>query len=371
MLRQTLHSLLYRNFIRPVLFCLDAEKSHDLTLSLLSKTQRTALRSLYQQPKVDDPVELLGLSFPNKVGLAAGLDKNAACIDAFEAMGFGFIEVGTVTPLAQSGNPKPRMFRIVQKNALINRFGFNNLGLQSFITNVERAQCKSSSAKSKVLIGLNIGKNAVTPIEDATSDYLICLKEVYPYADYVTINISSPNTKNLRSLQSDAALDELLQSLEVERAKLMKVHAKRVPMFLKIAPDLDGDQMKVIAQSLQRVSSISKANSNEAPDSAGYWGLIATNTTLSRAAVEGLPNADQTGGLSGAPVLEASNAVIQQMRELLGPDFVIIGVGGIMSAKDAVSKLRAGANLVQIYSGLIYAGPSLVSEVAQALKSVS
>jgi dihydroorotate dehydrogenase len=371
MLLSTLHKQLYRNFIRPVLFCLDPEKSHDLTLNFLRQTQRTALRSLYRQPKVHDPVELLGLSFPNKVGLAAGLDKNAACIDAFEAMGFGFIEVGTVTPLAQSGNPKPRLFRITQKNALINRFGFNNLGLQSFITNVQRAQCQSSSVKSKVLIGLNIGKNAVTPIEQAASDYLICLKEVYPYADYVTINISSPNTKNLRSLQSDAALDELLQSLEEERTKLMKEHARRVPMFLKIAPDLESDQMKVIAQALQKVSSISKANSDDEPDSAGFWGLIATNTTLSRTAVEGLHNADQTGGLSGAPVLEASNKVIQEMRGLLGPDFVIIGVGGIMSAQDAVSKIKAGANLVQIYSGLIYAGPSLIGEVAQALKSVS
>jgi dihydroorotate dehydrogenase len=290
------------------------------------------------------------LKFPNRVGLAAGLDKNARCIDALGAMGFGFVEVGTVTPKAQPGNPKPRMFRLPQANALINRLGFNNDGLDAFISNVQRA---SFRRKGRIL-GLNIGKNAATPIESATSDYLACLAGVYPHADYVAINISSPNTSNLRSLQSDAALDALLSAIAAEREALAARHGRRVPIFVKIAPDLDEAQIDVIAATLKRH---------------GMDGVIATNTTISREAVQGLPHAQETGGLSGAPVLEASNRVIRRLRSTLGPQFPIIGVGGIFSAKDAQSKIEAGADVVQIYTGLIYRGPALVDEVARGLKN--
>ncbi len=368
-------NFLYSRVVRPLLFSFDGETAHDITLKFLSSTQHTLLRTLYRQSRVDNPVELLGLTFPNRVGLAAGLDKNAQCIDAFDQMGFGFIEVGTVTPLAQAGNPKPRMFRIEQANALINRFGFNNLGLEVFLNNVKQAQLKNQIDPTKktknlrsppMLIGLNVGKNALTPMEDARADYLIGLREVYPYADYVTINISSPNTKNLRSLQNDEALEQLLMSLEGERLKLAKIHTKNVPLFLKIAPDLDDSQIEVIANTLKRVSASGLSQNSSSP---AAWGLIATNTTLSRSAVEGLRHADETGGLSGSPVFESSNRVIRQMRALLGPEFVIIGVGGIMSAKDALEKIKAGANLVQIYTGLIYKGPGLIQEIAYALKA--
>jgi len=360
--------------MRPILFWMDAETAHDITLRFLSLTQHTFMRGLYRQERIYNPVELLGLTFPNKVGLAAGLDKNAQCIDAFDQMGFGFIEVGTVTPLAQPGNPKPRMFRIEQSNALINRFGFNNLGLQIFLDNVKNAQFNTQNAFvkntknhiSRMLIGLNIGKNALTPIDEASSDYLIGLREVYPFADYVTVNISSPNTKNLRSLQNDEALEQLLMGLEGERLTLAKTNNKHVPLFLKIAPDLDDSQIEVIANALKRVSSQALCDT---PSSPCAWGLIATNTTLSRAAVEGLRHAEEVGGLSGSPVFESSNNVIRKMRALLGPQFAIIGVGGIMSAKDALEKIKAGANLVQIYTGLIYRGPGLVQEIAQELKA--
>ena len=381
MFSSSIHHFFYSKLIRPLLFSLDAERAHDLTLFFLKKTQNTILSALYRQARTSDPVELLGLKFPNKVGLAAGLDKNAACIDAFSSMGFGFVEVGTVTPLAQSGNPTPRMFRIPEKAALINRLGFNNLGTQTFIDNIKRAQYHKlrtkPSEKTPMLLGLNIGKNAATPIEDAASDYLICLRDVYPFADYVTINISSPNTKNLRSLQNDETLEQLLMTLENERALLEKSNNKHVPLFLKIAPDLDDAQIEVIANTLIKVSKSSvEATTFGAPIGGAFhgpakpqsWGLIATNTTLSREAVTGLTHSDESGGLSGGPVFESSNRVIKAMRTRLGPDFAIIGVGGICCAKDALEKIKAGANLVQIYTGLIYRGPCLVSEIAQALK---
>lgn len=351
-------SLIPYQLARPFLFGLDPEAAHDLTMAGLARTQGTPLAWAYTQARVSDPVTLAGLTFPNRVGLAAGLDKNARCIDGLAAMGFGFVEVGTVTPLAQSGNPKPRMFRIPEKQALINRLGFNNEGLEAFIANVKRSQlhsCLRSSGKDKPLIlGLNIGKNAATPIDNATSDYLKCLEGVYPYADYITVNISSPNTKNLRALQSDAALDGLLGALAARRAELAEQHGKRKPLFLKIAPDLDADQVKVIAATLQHHQ---------------IDGVIATNTTISREAVMGLAHAEETGGLSGAPVLEASNQVIRQLRAALGAGYPIIGVGGVMSGADAVSKIKAGADLVQIYTGLIYQGPALVKEAALALKN--
>jgi len=338
---------------RAMLFRLDPEAAHDLTIDMLARTQNTPLACAYSTPRVEDPVTVAGLTFPNRVGMAAGLDKNARCIDGLGAMGFGFVEVGTVTPLAQPGNPRPRMFRLPAANALINRLGFNNDGLDAFLANVQRASFRRKGG-SPLLLGLNIGKNATTPIERATDDYLIGLSGVYPHADYVTINISSPNTKNLRALQSDEALDALLGAIATRREQLAQQHGKRVPVFVKIAPDLDEDQVKVIAATLLRHR---------------MDGVIATNTTLSREAVSGLPHAQEAGGLSGAPVLEASNRVIRQLRAALGRDYPIIGVGGILSAADAVSKIEAGADLVQIYTGLIYQGPALVKEAALAIRA--
>ena len=341
-------------FARPFLFGLDPEHAHELTIAGLERTQNTPLACVYGGSRVEDPVTLAGLKFPNKVGLAAGLDKNARCIDGFASMGFGFVEVGTVTPKAQPGNPKPRMFRLPARDALINRLGFNNDGLDAFLANVQRARFrKSAGSKAPMLLGLNIGKNAATPIERATDDYLQCLEGVYPHADYVTINISSPNTANLRTLQSDEALDALLGTLAERRKSLAAQQGRQVPLFVKIAPDLDESQVAVIAATLKRH---------------GMDGVIATNTTLSREAVAGLPHANEAGGLSGAPVREASNRVIAQLRGALGKAFPIIGVGGVMSAADAKAKIAAGADVVQIYTGLIYRGPGLVREAASALK---
>ena len=339
---------------RPFLFGLDAETAHELTMASLAGTQGTPLSLAYCGTRIDDPVEMAGLKFPNRVGLAAGLDKNARCIDGLAAMGFGFVEVGTVTPLAQAGNPKPRMFRLTQASALINRLGFNNDGLDAFLANVVRSRVRARGGNNPLVLGLNIGKNAATPIENAIDDYLICLTGVYPHADYVTVNISSPNTKNLRALQSDEALDALLGQIAERREVLAREHGKRVPLFVKIAPDLDQQQVEVIAATLKRH---------------GMDGVVATNTTLSRDAVKGMRHAEEAGGLSGAPVLEASNRVIGQLRSALGSGFPIIGVGGVMSAADAVSKIKAGADVVQIYTGLIYSGPALVADAARAIKA--
>lgn len=337
---------------RAFLFNLDPEAAHDLTLNQLAQTQNTFLDRAYRQPWIADPIQLAGLNFPNRVGMAAGLDKNARCIDGLGAMGFGFVEVGTVTPLAQPGNEKPRMFRLPEAKALINRLGFNNQGLDAFVSNVKKSRFRSQGR----LLGLNIGKNAATPIERATDDYLIGLSGVYEHADYVTVNISSPNTKNLRSLQTDEALDQLLSALNERKLALADQHQKRVPVFLKIAPDLDDDQITVIATSLLKHQ---------------MDGVIATNTTLSRDAVKGMQHGDEAGGLSGAPVLAGSNRVIRLLRQHLGAQFPIIGVGGILTGYDAVSKIEAGADVVQIYTGLIYKGPALVHEVAKALRQLS
>jgi dihydroorotate dehydrogenase len=334
---------------RPFLFGLDPEQAHDLTLAALARIQHTPLVCAVTQPRVDDPVVVAGLRFPNRIGLAAGLDKNGRCIDGLGAMGFGFIEVGTVTPQPQPGNPKPRMFRLPQARALINRLGFNNDGLQAFLANVQRA---TRFRQRGGILGLNIGKNAVTPIERAVDDYLLCLDGVYPHADYVTVNISSPNTQNLRALQSDAALDALLGAVRERQLVLARRHGREVPVFVKIAPDLDDTQVEVIGQSLRR------------HDMAG---VIATNTTIARDAVAQLPHGGEAGGLSGAPVFAASNRVIAQFRAVLGPGFPIIGVGGVMSGADARAKIAAGADLVQIYTGFIYQGPELVTESARAL----
>ena len=337
---------------RAFLFNLDPEAAHDLTLNQLAQTQNTFLDRAYRQPWIADPIQLAGLNFPNRVGMAAGLDKNARCIDGLGAMGFGFVEVGTVTPLAQPGNAKPRMFRLPEAKALINRLGFNNQGLDAFVSNVKKSRFRSQGR----LLGLNIGKNAATPIERATDDYLIGLSGVYEHADYVTVNISSPNTKNLRSLQTDEALDQLLSALNERKLALADQHQKRVPVFLKIAPDLDDDQIAVISASLLKHQ---------------MDGVIATNTTLSRDAVKGMQHGDEAGGLSGAPVLAGSNRVIRLLRQHLGAQFPIIGVGGILTGYDAVSKIEAGADVVQIYTGLIYKGPALVHEVAKALRQLS
>lgn len=358
-------SLLPYAVARPFLFSLDPEAAHELTLASIAKLQHSPLTCVYGEPRVHDPYTLAGLQFPNRVGLAAGLDKNARCIDGLAAMGFGFVEVGTVTPKAQAGNPKPRMFRLPKAQALINRLGFNNEGLDAFIANVKLARFRQQNGISPMLLGLNIGKNASTPIERAIDDYLICLDGVYPHADYVTVNISSPNTQNLRSLQSDAALDALLGAVAERRELLAQRHGRRIPVFVKIAPDLDDTQVEIIATTLMRYG----ADSDGVATSA--FGVIATNTTLSREAVAGMRHAQETGGLSGAPVLQASNRVIRQLRACLGKSFPIIGVGGVLSAEDAVSKIQSGANLVQIYTGLIYQGPSLVWESARAIHALA
>ncbi|MFT7772590.1 quinone-dependent dihydroorotate dehydrogenase [Roseateles sp.] len=334
---------------RPFLFGLDPEQAHELTLGAIARLQNTPAQALWCGERISDPVTLAGLRFPNRVGLAAGLDKNGRCIDGLGAMGFGFIEVGTVTPKGQPGNDKPRMFRLPEANALINRLGFNNEGLPSFIANVQRAH---SFRKAGGVLGLNIGKNAATPIENAADDYLLGLEGVHAHADYVTVNISSPNTKNLRALQSDAALDALLGALQQRKQQLDAQSGRHVPMFVKIAPDLEEAQVAIIAQTLT-------AN--------GIDGVIATNTTVARDAVQGLQHADETGGLSGAPVFEASNRVIRLLRAALPAGYPIIGVGGVMSAENAGAKIDAGADLVQIYTGLIYKGPALVSACAKAL----
>lgn len=355
-------SLLPYALARPFLFGMDPEAAHERTLDALARFQNSPMACLWSESRIDDPVTVAGVRFPNRVGLAAGLDKNARCIDGLAAMGFGFVEVGTVTPKGQPGNPRPRMFRLPAANALINRLGFNNEGLEAFLANVQCSRSRKADGQG-MRLGLNIGKNASTPIENATSDYLTCLEAVYPHADYVTVNISSPNTKNLRSLQSDEALDALLHAVSERREQLAQRTSRRIPVFLKIAPDLDDSQIAVIAETLRRYGTGADGTAT------GNLGVIATNTTLSRDAVRGLPHAEEAGGLSGAPVLEASNRVIRALRTALGPSFPIIGVGGVMSAADAVSKIKAGADLVQIYTGLIYRGPALVREAASAIKS--
>jgi dihydroorotate dehydrogenase len=337
---------------RPFLFGLDAERAHEVTLDAIAALQGTPLQRLWWQPRIDDPVQVAGLKFANRIGLAAGLDKNGRCIDGLGAMGFGFVEVGTVTPKAQPGNPKPRLFRLPQAHALINRLGFNNDGLPAFIDHVRRSRSFRSGGG---VLGLNIGKNATTPIEHAVDDYLLGLEGVFPHADYVTVNISSPNTKDLRSLQNDTALDALLSALVSRRAALSRALGRQVPLFLKIAPDLDEAQLRLIAAAVRRH---------------GVDGVIATNTTVARDAVQGLPHAGESGGLSGAPVFEASNRTIRVLRAELGRAVPIIGVGGVLSGADACAKLQAGADLVQIYTGLIYKGPALVNECARAMRAL-
>jgi dihydroorotate dehydrogenase len=343
-----LSSLPYR-LARPLLFRLDPERAHELTLDAIARLQDSGARNLWARPRIADPVTAAGLRFPNRIGLAAGLDKNGRCIDGLGAIGFGFVEVGTVTPLAQPGNPRPRIFRLPEHQALINRLGFNNGGLAAFIANVQRSTRFRAGGG---ILGLNIGKNAATAIENAAADYLIGLDGVYPHADYVAVNISSPNTSGLRSLQGDGALAALLARLLARRTVLAHEHGRAVPIFVKIAPDLDDTQIGVIARTLKE---------------AGVDGVIATNTTLAREAVAGHRLGAQVGGLSGAPLRVAAENVVRRLRAELGTGFPIIGVGGVMSGADAVARLAAGADLVQIYTGLIYQGPALVEECALAM----
>ncbi len=334
--------------LRPLLFSLDPETAHHVTLDGLQTAHRLGLAPLFVCPTAAAPRTVMGLTFPNPVGLAAGMDKNGDYIDALAALGFGFIEIGTVTPRPQPGNPKPRLFRLPQANAIINRMGFNNDGVDKLIANVKRAGYRG-------ILGINIGKNADTPIENAADDYLLCLRKVYAHASYVTVNISSPNTKNLRQLQGEDALNNLLALLKAEQQKLADAHGKYVPIALKIAPDMEGEQIAQIARLLvqHRID-----------------GVIATNTTLSREGVENLPHGAETGGLSGAPVREKSTAVIRQLAAELRGALPIIGVGGILGGADAAEKIKAGATLVQLYSGLIYRGPALVGECCAAIRNL-
>ena len=331
--------------IKPFLFQLDAEFAHDISLKGLKLAEKSGVLALYPTAPICAPREVMGLTFPNAVGLAAGLDKNGAVIDGMAKLGFGFIEVGTVTPRPQPGNAKPRLFRVKEAQGIINRFGFNNLGVDNLVENVK-------AAKYKGVLGINIGKNFDTPNERAVDDYLICMQKVYAYASYITVNISSPNTKNLRDLQAAEALSSLLASLKLEQKKLAEKHGIYVPMTLKIAPDLTKEQVIEIADLLIQHQ---------------IDGVIATNTTLNRDAVKGMQNADETGGLSGGPVKNQSTVVIQQLAKQLQGALPIIGVGGILTGANAAEKIAAGASLVQVYSGLIYQGPALVHEVCRAI----
>ncbi|GHB04866.1 quinone-dependent dihydroorotate dehydrogenase [Modicisalibacter luteus] len=331
------------SLVRSLLFRLDAETAHGFSLSMLDAIHR--LRLTGTQARVDDPVEIMGLKFPNRVGLAAGLDKNADHLDALGALGFGFVEVGTVTPKPQPGNPKPRLFRLPEQGAIINRMGFNNAGVDHLVRNVQRSHYDG-------IIGINIGKNLTTPVERAVDDYTICLQRVHAHAHYVAVNISSPNTPGLRNLQFGEHLDNLLGALREQCSRLDRESGRRVPLAVKIAPDMDDNETALVAKAL-------KAN--------GIDAVIATNTTVSRDAVIGLPNAEEQGGLSGRPVFEPSNTVVRALRRHL-PSMPIIGVGGIDSGETAHGKRDAGADLVQLYSGFIYRGPALVAECAKALK---
>jgi len=334
---------------RPLLFALNAETAHNLTLPALRRAASLGLTAAVRKP-APDPRVVMGLTFPNPVGLAAGLDKDGAYIDGLAALGFGSIEVGTVTPRAQPGNPKPRMFRLPAKNAIINRMGFNNGGVDAFVANVQSSKFYQNK---EGILGLNIGKNAATPIEDAVDDYLHCLEKVYPYASYVTVNISSPNTKNLRQLQGASELDALLSQLKASQLRLADQHKRYVPLTLKIAPDVDAEQIKNIADALLRHK---------------IDGVIATNTTTSHRMVDRVKYGNEVGGVSGEPVFDLSNIVIRALKAEVGDELPIIGVGGIMCGKDAAQKMKLGASLVQVYTGLIYAGPALVRDCANEIR---
>lgn len=331
--------------MRNAMFKLDAEKAHHLGLSGLAAMEMTGLSSLIYPKVATSPVRVMGLDFPSPVGLAAGLDKNGDYIEALAAVGFGFVEIGTVTPRPQPGNPKPRLFRVPEAEGIINRMGFNNLGVDHLVEQVKIAQ-------TDALIGINIGKNFDTPVENAVDDYLIGLNKVYSYADYVTINISSPNTPGLRTLQFGESLNQLLSTLKEQQTALSQQHQRYVPMAVKVAPDLAAHEVEELAQAFAQHE---------------IDAVIATNTTMSRLGVEGLPNGDEAGGLSGRPVFEKSTEVVRQFKQALPENLPIIAAGGIMSGEDALEKLDAGASLVQIYSGFIYQGPKLVSDIVSSI----
>ena len=331
--------------VRPALFKLDPERAHELTFQQLRFMNGTPLEMFYRQNLPSRPVTCMGLTFKNALGLAAGLDKNAECIDAFAAMGFGFVEVGTVTPRAQAGNDKPRMFRLVEAGGIINRMGFNNLGVDHLVENVKKARFNG-------VLGINIGKNKDTPVEQGKDDYLICMEKVYAHAGYIAINISSPNTPGLRSLQYGEALDDLLSSIKQKQKELEQRHLKYVPLAVKIAPDLSEEELIQVADSLIRHQ---------------IDGVIASNTTLDRSLLSGLKHAEEEGGLRGRPVQSRSTAVIQRLSQELQGRLPIIGVGGIDSLTAAREKIAAGATLVQIYSGFIYQGPGLIKDIVTHL----
>jgi dihydroorotate dehydrogenase len=334
------------SLIRPLLFRLEPETAHHVTLNALRTGHRLGLSALFPKPVVNRPRRVMGIDFPNPVGLAAGLDKNGDCIDGLAMLGFGFIEIGTVTPRPQLGNPAPRMFRIPQAQAIINRMGFNNKGIDYLVERVRQARYRG-------VLGINIGKNFNTPLERANEDYRIGLRRVYPHAGYVTINISSPNTKQLRQLQQGSELASLLLALKAEQARLQAEHDRYVPLVVKIAPDLNDDEIRQIAALLLA----------HAID-----GVIATNTTIAREGVAGLPNSEQAGGLSGAPLKLQATHVVAALASELGDRVPIIAAGGILNGEDALEKIEAGASLVQLYTGLIYRGPSLVPDVLKALE---
>lgn len=329
-------------FARRFLLNIPAETAHNLAIATLPLLP-------IQQTLENDPVAVMGLNFKNRVGLAAGLDKNGEALSGWAKLGFGFVEIGTVTPLPQSGNPKPRLFRIPEKQAIINRMGFNNKGIDYLLRNLEEYRLNHSDGP---LIGVNIGKNAITPINKATDDYVICLQKAYKLADYITINISSPNTKNLRSLQGKDQLSQLLQTLKNEQKVLSEKHGKYTPLVVKLAPDMTQEEL---LESIEVIKSVQ------------LDGVIATNTTLSRDAVKGLENAEEAGGLSGAPLTEKSTSVVKILVDHLPESIPVIAAGGIMSAEDALSKINVGAKLVQVYSGFIYHGPQLIENINNQL----
>jgi len=332
---------------RPFLFAFDAERAHGLALSALELAWRTGTTPLLAARPAPMPTSAFGLDFPNPVGLAAGLDKNGEHIDALFGLGFGFVEIGTVTPRPQAGNPKPRLFRLPRHAAIINRMGFNNAGVDALVRNVERSRQRTGP------LGINIGKNKDTPNEDALSDYLACMEKVYPLADYITVNISSPNTAGLRELQEEQALRRLVGGLREAQERLAAQHGRRVPMLVKVAPDLSDRDIEAAARVLGELE---------------VDGVIATNTTIGREGVEHDPRAAETGGLSGAPLLGQSTLVLRRLRARLPERIPLIGVGGIQSGADAVAKMSAGATLVQCYSGLIFRGPALIGECVDAIR---
>jgi dihydroorotate dehydrogenase len=335
------------SLLRKALFLTDPETAHGLALESLKLGHNIGATAVLCRT-IRQPRTVMGLEFPNPVGLAAGMDKNGDYIDALAGVGFGFIEIGTVTPRPQAGNPKPRVFRLEQANAMINRLGFNNKGVDYLVRQAARRQFKG-------ILGINIGKNFDTPNERAVEDYLLCLEKVYVHADYITVNISSPNTKGLRDLQDAEQLNHLLGLLNGRRLELTEEHEKRVPLVVKVAPDLEDGQIPEIADAVMQ---------------SGFDGLIATNTTISRAAVKGMRHANEAGGLSGEPVREQANHVLALFRKALSSDIALIGTGGIVAGADAAEKMRLGADLVQFYTGFVYKGPDLVSECLDAIRDL-